>query len=78
MNKVILVGRLARDPEVRYTQTGKAVASFSLAVSRRFPPCELPSVGESLHPSRHADRHAGHPEERLFRSCIRDPHAVHA
>jgi len=36
MNKVILVGRLARDPEVRYTQSGKAVASFSLAVSRRF------------------------------------------
>ena len=36
MNKVILVGRLVRDPEVRYTQTGKAVASFSLAVSRRF------------------------------------------
>ncbi|MGL5257735.1 MAG: single-stranded DNA-binding protein [Proteocatella sp.] len=36
MNKVILVGRLARDPEVRYTQAGKAVASFSLAVSRRF------------------------------------------
>ena len=33
---MILVGRLARDPEVRYTQTGKAVASFSLAVSRRF------------------------------------------
>ncbi len=35
MNRVILVGRLARDPEVRYTQAGKAVASFSLAVSRR-------------------------------------------
>ncbi len=34
MNKVILVGRLAQDPEVRYTQTGKAVASFSLAVTR--------------------------------------------
>lgn len=34
MNKVILVGRLARDPEVRYTQTGKANATFSLAVSR--------------------------------------------
>lgn len=32
MNKVILVGRLTRDPEVRYTQTGKAVASFSIAV----------------------------------------------
>lgn len=34
MNKVILVGRLARDPEVRYTQSGKANATFSLAVSR--------------------------------------------
>ncbi len=34
MNKVILVGRLAQDPEVRYTQNGKAVASFSLAVNR--------------------------------------------
>lgn len=34
MNKVILVGRLAQDPEIRYTQAGKAVASFSLAVNR--------------------------------------------
>ncbi len=34
MNKVILVGRLAQDPEVRYTQSGKAVASFSIAVNR--------------------------------------------
>lgn len=34
MNKVILVGNLARDPEVRYTQTGKAVASFTIAVNR--------------------------------------------
>jgi len=32
MNKVILVGRLSQDPEVRYTKTEKAVASFSLAV----------------------------------------------
>ena len=36
MNKVILVGRLTRDPEVRYTQTGKAVASFSVAVDHGF------------------------------------------
>ena len=36
MNKVILAGRLVRDPELRYTQTGKAVVSFSLAVNRRF------------------------------------------
>lgn len=35
MNKVILVGRLARDPDVRYTQSGKATASFALAVNRR-------------------------------------------
>lgn len=34
MNKVILVGRLTQDPEVRYTQNGKAVASFSIAVNR--------------------------------------------
>lgn len=34
MNNVTLLGRLAQDPEVRYTQSGKAVASFSLAVSR--------------------------------------------
>lgn len=36
MNKVILIGRLTRDPEVRYTQSGKAFATFSLAVDRRF------------------------------------------
>lgn len=34
MNKVILVGRLAREVDVRYTGTGKAVASFSLAVNK--------------------------------------------
>ena len=38
MNKVILMGRLARDPEVRYSQgaTPLAVARFTLAVDRRF------------------------------------------
>lgn len=34
MNKVILTGRLTADPDVRYTQTGKAVATFTLAVNR--------------------------------------------
>ena len=34
MNKVILVGRLGKDPETRYTQNGKCVATFSLAVSK--------------------------------------------
>lgn len=36
MNKVILLGRLTRDPEVRYTQTGKVVTQFTLAVDRTF------------------------------------------
>ncbi len=33
VNKVILVGRLGKDPEVRYLDSGKAVANFSLATS---------------------------------------------
>lgn len=36
MNKVILVGRLTKDPEMRTTNTGMTVASFSLAVNRNF------------------------------------------
>ena len=36
MNKVILMGRLTRDVEVKYTQSNTPVASFSLAVNRRF------------------------------------------
>ena len=32
-NKVILAGNLTRDPEIRYTQSGKAVVKFSLAVN---------------------------------------------
>lgn len=36
MNKVILIGRLTRDPEVKNTTTGKAVATFTLAADRRF------------------------------------------
>lgn len=36
INRIVLVGRLTRDPELRYTPSGKAVASFTLAVNRRF------------------------------------------
>ena len=36
MNKWIGMGRLTRDPEVRYGQSGNAVANFSIAVDRRF------------------------------------------
>ena len=35
-NKVILLGNLTRDPEVRYTPSGTAVASFAIAVNRRY------------------------------------------
>lgn len=36
VNRVVLVGRLTRDPEVRSTTTGKTVCDFSIAVDRRF------------------------------------------
>ncbi|MGH0028646.1 MAG: single-stranded DNA-binding protein [Myxococcota bacterium] len=36
VNKVILVGNLGRDPELRYTQSGQAVANFTLATTERF------------------------------------------
>lgn len=34
INKVLLMGNLGRDPEVRYTQSGSAVANFSIATNR--------------------------------------------
>ncbi len=37
LNRIILIGRLTRDPELRYTPSGTAVASFTLAVGRPFP-----------------------------------------
>ena len=36
MNKIFLIGRLTKDPELRYTPSGAAVCSFTLAVDRRF------------------------------------------
>ena len=36
MNKVVLMGRLTKEPEMRATQSNTAVCSFSLAVNRRF------------------------------------------
>lgn len=36
LNHIVLMGRLTRDPELRHTQSGTAVASFSLAVDRDF------------------------------------------
>lgn len=36
INQVALTGRLTRDPDLRYTQSGSAVGTFTLAVDRRF------------------------------------------
>ncbi|UOE54929.1 single-stranded DNA-binding protein [Cytobacillus oceanisediminis] len=36
MNRVVLVGRLTKDPDLRYTPNGVPVASFTLAVNRSF------------------------------------------
>lgn len=44
MNKVILMGRLTKDPEVKYTQQNVAVARYSIAVARRFQQKGQPEV----------------------------------
>ncbi len=36
LNKVMLIGSLGRDPEIRYTASGQAVASISLATGEKF------------------------------------------
>ena len=36
INNVVLIGRLTRDPELRYTPSNVAVATFNLAVNRNF------------------------------------------
>ena len=36
MNKVFLIGRLTRDPELRYTSSNLPVATFTVAVNRNF------------------------------------------
>ena len=51
MNKVFLIGNLTRDPELRTTQTGVSVCSFTIAVNRR----------------RASNAEAGQPEADFFR-----------
>jgi single-strand DNA-binding protein len=40
LNKVMLIGRLTRDPEMRYTPSGQPVTSFSIATNRWLPPSQ--------------------------------------
>lgn len=40
VNRVVLIGRLTRDPEHRTTSTGKNVCDFSIAVTKRFKPTD--------------------------------------
>ena len=36
LNKILIIGNLGNDPEIRYTQTGKPVASFRIATNRKY------------------------------------------
>lgn len=38
INRVVLIGRMTKDPEIRTTTNGKAVVSFSIAVTKKFKP----------------------------------------
>lgn len=38
LNKMLVIGNVGRDPEMRYTPNGSAVTSFSIAVNRRYTP----------------------------------------
>lgn len=45
MNQVTLIGRLTKDPELKYTQGGKAFCKFSIAVTREFNRDEADFIG---------------------------------
>lgn len=47
-NKVILAGNLTRDPELRYTPSGTAVASFGLAVNRKWKDTQTNEMKEEV------------------------------
>jgi len=36
LNRILLIGRMTRDPELKYTPSGTAVATFTLAINRKF------------------------------------------
>ncbi|MBI1756779.1 MAG: single-stranded DNA-binding protein [Fimbriimonas ginsengisoli] len=44
LNRVVLIGRLTRDPELKTTASGKSVVDFSIAVQKRIKPAEGPDA----------------------------------
>lgn len=46
LNRVVLIGRLTRDPEFRQTNTGKNVCDFSIAVDKKFKPQDGSSTAD--------------------------------
>ncbi len=46
LNRVVLIGRLTRDPELRTTNTGKNVCDFTVAVDKRFKPTDGSSTAD--------------------------------
>ena len=47
MNKILVIGNLGRDPEMRYTPNGQAVTSFSVATNRRYTTADGESHDET-------------------------------
>ncbi|NTV30834.1 single-stranded DNA-binding protein [candidate division WWE3 bacterium] len=48
LNKVMLIGNLTRDPELRYTASGTAVVSFSVATNRSYTPTNASEAVEDV------------------------------
>ena len=61
LNHIVLMGRLTRDPELRYTQSQIPVASFTLAVDRDFGGLQV------LHQGQHGRRERPPADPRLDR-----------
>lgn len=57
LNHIVIMGRLTRDPELRRTGNGTAVAGFTVAVDRDFPNKSTGGTGGGLHRLRSLAEH---------------------